>query len=218
MKHTTMTLCATFFALIFTICAAPQHARAEEAGTTTPSPWELFASSYALEARRAYRGALNKTMEVSRLLPSDYVVRLRLGWLLYQNQRYPEAAAAYRRAVELRPRALEPKLGLMLPLMAIRRHQEALNVADSILKIAPSNFLARSRKAYLLYQLGRYAKAENEYRAVLELFPSNVEMMSGLGWARLKQGKIASARSVFERLVKISPNHASGKAGLETCR
>jgi len=106
----------------------------------------------------------------------------------------------------------------MLPLMATRRYQEALKVSNYILTIDSGNFLARSRKAYLLYQLGRYAKAESEYRAVLQQYPANVEMMAGLGWSLLKQGKRTDARDVFAGLLRVAPQHATGKAGIAKCQ
>lgn len=201
---------------VVAVLAASWQAHGENAGGQSIS--EIYQSSYELEAKNDNSGALLKAREILRREPDDYVAQLRVGWLLYVNKRYQDSAEAYRTAVKLAPRAVEPKLGLMLPLMATRRHQEALKVSSSILTIDPGNFLARSRKAYLLYQLGRYAKAEREYREVLALYPANVEMMAGLGWALVKQGKRTDARDVFAGLLRVAPQHSSGKAGMSKCQ
>lgn len=200
---------------VVAVLAASWQAHGEDAGSAVIPG--LYQSSYALEAKNDNTGALTKAQEIVRRDPNDYVAQLRVGWLLYLNKQYPDSAAVYRIAVKLRPTAVEPKLGLMLPLMAASKNQEALTVADAVLAIDRGNFLARSRKAYLLYQLGRYAKAEVEYRGVLEQYPSNVEMMAGLGWSLLKQGRCPQARNVFSNLLHVAPQHASARAGMSEC-
>jgi len=216
MRRALLACRATILALL-TVLLAALGAHGQTAGTDSTVA-DLFQSSYALEARRDYRGALAKAQTVLEREPDDYVAQLRIGWLLYLNSRYAESSAAYRKAVRLAPEAVEPRLGLMLPLMAARQHQEALTAADSVLELDPGNLTARSRKAYTLYLLGRYTKAETQYREVLKRYPSNVDMMSGLGWTLLKRGQRAQAQAVFEKLLRVSPTHSLGRSGLAECR
>lgn len=177
----------------------------------------LYQESYSLEARGDTSQALAKAREVLKISPRDYVAHLRVGWLSYLDGKYEEAIKHYRKAVSLRPDAVEPKLGLMLPLMASHRHKEAIAVAEEILAKDPLNYLASSRRAFSLYLTGKHSEAEKEYREILELYPSDVEMMSGLGWSLLKQGRFSEATRIFEELVRIAPRHVTGNDGLAAC-
>ena len=178
----------------------------------------LFQESYILEAKGKHKEALKKAEEVLKHDPNEYVAQLRVGWLLYLDEEYTESVIAYRKVVAMKPSAIEPKLGLMLPLMALRSHSEAIKVAQKILRVDPQNYLARSRMAFCLYLMGRYEKAGREYEKLLVLYPSDVEMMAGLGWSQLKKGKKEDARSTFTRLLHIAPNHVIGKDGFSKCK
>ncbi len=178
----------------------------------------LFQESYILESKGKHKAALKKAREVLKRDPNEYVAQLRVGWLLYLDEEYTESVIAYRKVVAMKPSAIEPKLGLMLPLMALKKNSEATGVAQEILKVDPQNYLARSRMAFCLYLMGRYEKAGREYEKLLVLYPSDVEMMAGLGWSQLKMDKKEAARSTFARLLHIAPNHVIGKDGFSRCK
>jgi len=178
------------------------------AAWASPEKWR---ASYACEARGDVACALTS---LESLPAADYVVQLRRGWLLYLAERYSEAAAAYQSAAALEPKAIEPRLGLMLPLMALRRFVEAEKVGQEVLILAPSEFTATSRLAYIHYVQGRFAQAVTWYRKALAAYPSNVEMRAGLGWSLLKQNKVKEARVELERVLSFAPDHASAKEGL----
>lgn len=78
---------------------------------------ELFASSFARERSGDLQRATNDVLQVVRLAPGHYIANLRAGWLLYRSARFEDSERLYRRALELRPRAVEPRVGLLLPLM-----------------------------------------------------------------------------------------------------
>ena len=180
-------------------------------GNDTP---ELFQESYALEANYQYEQALKRIERV----PSDgdlaYVVPLRKGWLLYLLGRYADSVEAYEQALAAQP-AVEARLGLSLPLMALRRWGEAEETCRKVLEEAPGNYLALSRLSYILYSAGRYAPAEAAYQEVVNLFPADMEMQAGLGWSQLKQGKIDQAKKTFAWVLKTSPDYSSAAEGLE---
>jgi tetratricopeptide (TPR) repeat protein len=179
---------------------------------------DLYQESYVLEAEGKHKAALKAIEGVLERDPRDYVAQLRAGWLAYLAGDNQRSADAYGKAVKLEPGAVEPRLGLMLPLMAAGRNKEALAAADELLAIDARSYLGASRKAFLLYTLGRFAKAEEQYRAVLALYPSDVEMMAGLAWSQLQLGKKAEARATFERLLRVAPKHVTGREGYEQAR
>lgn len=175
---------------------------------------ESYQASYDAEARGDVGGALVFLEALPTAEKARYVFLLRRAWLLYTSGRYPDAAVAYDAAIAAEPRAVEPKLGKLLPLLAARRFQEADRLATTLLKADPENTVARSRRAWARYNLGRYADAEADYRAVLEAFPSDVEMMAGAAWCRKQLGDEEGARRGFERVLEISPRHPTAALGL----
>ncbi len=128
-----------------------------------------FQESYALEAAYDYAGALARLDAVSRSAADAYVLDLRRGWLLYLAGRYAESVEAYRAAVRARPEAVEARLGLTLPLMALRRWKEAETTCDEVLARAPGTYNALSRRAYVLYASGRFTDAAAAYAKVVAL-------------------------------------------------
>jgi tetratricopeptide (TPR) repeat protein len=180
-------------------------------GLAAGSAPDLYRQSYAAEARGDAAAALQALEELGA---ADYVVHLRRGWLLHQLGRSADSVAAYRKAMALEPRAVEPRLGVTLPLMALRRWSETEQACLEALALAPGDYTALSRAAYASFQLGRWAKAAAGYRAALVLYPADVEMQAGLGWALMRQGKGAEARAALERVLAVAPDHLSAREGL----
>lgn len=175
---------------------------------------EVYQQSYALEAQQDFRGALATLQSAPSAERNKYVFQLRTGWLCYLVGKLDESVAAYRRAVGQAPKALEPRLGLLLPLMAARRWEETVNEAQALLRLDPKSYLGRSRFAFALYSLGRFENAEGVYRDVLTDYPADVEMLTGLGWAQLKQEKRAEATRTFRAVLEFVPANASAREGL----
>lgn len=201
---------AAIVAMVLMSLASPGEGLAAEA----PSVPELYRLSYATEARGDPAGALHFMDEAARLGESGYVLHLRRGWLLYLARRHADSAAAYARAVEAEPRAVEPRLGAMLPLMAQRRWKEAERLGLDVLGISPGDFTAQSRLASIQYSQGNHAAAEAWYRSALSSWPGSVEMRVGLAWSLLKQRHLTDARAEFEKVLRVAPDHPGANDGL----
>jgi len=193
-------------AVLFLALALPASAAA-------PSD-EAFRSSYAREARGDAAGALAALEGVAERPELAYVLRLRRGWLLHLAGRHAEAVKAYATAIELQPRALEPRHGVLLPLMAERRWAEAETQAKAALAIAPQDVTALGKLGYVHASQLRYEEAEKDYRRALELFPSSVELRSGLGWALLRLRRLPEARAEFTAILAVAPDHPGARDGL----
>lgn len=175
---------------------------------------DIYRQSYAAESKGDYAKALSLMKRISALGPKDYVLHLRSGWVQYLNGEYAESVEEYRKAEKMQPAAIEPRLGVMLPLMAARRWKEAVEAGLAVLEKAPADFTAQSRIAYVCYQQGQFLKAEKWYRKALDGFPSNVEMRAGLGWSLLKQNRFREAKLEFDSVLIVAPDHASAQEGL----
>ncbi|TNF38415.1 MAG: tetratricopeptide repeat protein [Deltaproteobacteria bacterium] len=177
---------------------------------------ERFASSFAHEAKGEIDEALNDVLVILRGDQKHYVATLRAGWLYYVGGRYADSVQMYEAAEALAPRALEPRLGLMLPLMAAKRWAKAEIVGRELLKLAPRDYTVRSRLAWIAFSQGRYKEAEELYAAVLADYPSDLEMMLGLAWTWLREGRKAEARGMFEQVLSIRSDNMQAKTGLQS--
>ncbi|MCB9730506.1 MAG: tetratricopeptide repeat protein [Deltaproteobacteria bacterium] len=176
---------------------------------------ELYESSFAHEATGDIDRALNDVLSILRATPDSYVANLRAGWLYYSKGRYEDSVRFYDKASQLAPKAVEPHLGRMLPLMAAGRWAETERAGKRVLTSSPRNYLATSRMAYAAFVQGRYKEAERLYGEVLGDYPSDTEMMLGLGWTYVKEGRSAEARSMFEAVLLIRRDNVNAKAGLQ---
>ncbi len=177
------------------------------------APAERWQRSYAAEARGDYAGALREHLSVGGATRSTYIFHLRHGWLLHAGARPAEALVPYQAAIDAHPRAVEARLGLMLPLIALRRWREVVSVAEAVHRLDEHNVTARRRLAFALFSLGRFEDALREYERVLGLWPGDLEMRSGVGWCELRLGRTRDAANTFNAVLAISPNDASALAG-----
>ncbi len=178
---------------------------------------ELYSKSYSQE----YAGRYSQALEAMALIKSqsdDYVCELRIGWLLYLSKQYGESVEAYNSAINFAPEAVEPYLGLILPLTVQKKWRSIIVVVDSVLKNDPSNYSALSNKAWALYCLGRFSESAEIYSKIIRLYPADLDMQAGLGWALLKDGNIAKAKSIFEKVLTVSPANVSASDGIAACK
>lgn len=180
-------------------------------------PAQLYLESYALESSYRYDAALERLQALQSAGEDAYVLQLRRGWLLYLLGRYTDSVDAYQGAIQARG-AVEARLGLTLPLMALRRWKDAEGTCRDILAVAPGNQLAMTRLAYVLYNQGRYSESEAAYQAVIQQYPADLEMWAGLGWSQLKQGRKPAACKSFDTVLRFSPDHASALEGKQACQ
>ncbi len=176
-----------------------------------------YTRSYELEASGDYPGAVAALDKLPSEDRKTYYYHLRRGWLLYLAARSWDSIEEYRKAVKLRPGAVEPLLGLMQPQMALRLWLDAKKTGERVIALDPQSYLANSRLAWIHYSLGRFADAEVYYRKVLGAYPGDLEMRAGLGWSLFQQGKRAFAQDEFKAVLRVAPEHASAQEGIVAC-
>lgn len=173
----------------------------------------LYRASYTAEANRDYPGAI-ASMRSIESRGSSYFVKARLGWLYYLTGDFASSARYYRDAAAAAPRAIEPRLGLTLPLMASKSYRELERACRDVLALDPSNGVGRARLALALYMIGNYPDSATTYRKLMEDYPAELDHQTGLGWALVKMGKTAEAKQLFRQVLAVSPDNANAKAGM----
>lgn len=173
----------------------------------------LYRASYASESARDYAGAI-ASMRTIESRGSSYFVKVRLGWLNYLSGDYVSSARYYRDAATAAPRAIEPRLGLTLPLLASKSWRELERACRDVLALDPNNDVGRARLAHALYMIGNYPDSATTYRKLVEDYPAELDHQTGLGWALVKMGKTAEAKQLFRQVLAVSPDNPNAKAGM----
>lgn len=174
---------------------------------------QIWQRSYDLEARGEHAASLAALNELPEEAKTDYLFLVRRAWLLYLTARYQEAVGAYRQAIEAAPKAVEPREGILAPLVALHRFQDAEAEARAALRLDKDNHAVSRSLAWALYNLGRFDDAERVYRRVLALHPSDLTMRAGVGWCLLRRGRRGEAEAEFRKVLLVSPENASARAG-----
>ena len=180
-------------------------------------PGDRYQESYELEARGKSHQALKALQRLPQREKTTYFYLLREAWLRYLMGDFKLAVAGYKRAAAASPRAIEPLLGMTLPQIALRAWKDAVATARKVLRMAPKSYLAQSRLAWALFNLGRHDEARRAYARVLQSFPADLNMQAGLAWSLLKLGKKPEAKRAFMNVIRRSPKNASALSGLKAC-
>ncbi|GAB3824048.1 tetratricopeptide repeat protein [Hymenobacter jeollabukensis] len=171
-----------------------------------------FASSYAAEAKGEYADAI---AALKKGYAGTYEQNLRLGWLYFLAKNYPVSEAYYQKAVEQRPYAIEPKLGLVKPLNALNKVERMQELYQAILKIDPQNTQANYWLGVIFLNRKSYESAARYFEKVVNLYPFDYDANLSLAWAYLNLGKKTEARVLYGKALLIRPGDATATAGLK---
>jgi tetratricopeptide (TPR) repeat protein len=175
---------------------------------------DLYRESYQLEAAGKPVDALAPIQQVKATAGASYFVTVRIAWLSYLAGRFDDAIAAYREAARLAPTAVEPRLGLTLPLLAKQSWRELETASRDVLRIDPKNGVARARLAHAHYSVGNYPDAAVVYRTLVEEYPGELDHQTGLGWALARMGRVKEAKAVFAAVLAVSPDNVNAQQGM----
>lgn len=176
---------------------------------------QQYQQSTTLEQKEDYAQAIAALVPVYKDSPKSYTVNLRLGWLSYLNKSYRNSQFHYGKASEVAPSAIEPLLGLSLPLMAQSRWSDVEQLMYRILKKDFYNFYANIRLSIALRNNKQYELAEKVDRKMLELFPTNLDFLSELGSNLYYQNKMSEAASTFSYVLVLDHKNTTAQYFIE---
>ncbi len=173
-----------------------------------------FSKSYELSEKSDYKGAILLLKEVYD--KSSYEINLRLGWLSYLAGLQIESVGYYKVANELKPNAVEPKLGAVYPIAALGNITELKNYYEAVLKLDPHNTYAHYNLGLLEYGKKEYATALTHFEKIITLYPSDVDGLLMLGWTKLQLLKKDESKELFNKVLCFSLNNESAISGLKS--
>lgn len=152
---------------------------------------EAFTNSYTYANKSDYANAIKVIRDVYD--EKSYEMNLWLGWLNYSLGQYEESASYYQKAIDLKPNAIEPRLGYVKPAVALstwdtetKYNKEVAKQCTEILKIDPNQTTANYRMGLICYNKTDYVNAQRYFEKVLVLYPSDYDSTIMLGQTMLK--------------------------------
>lgn len=174
---------------------------------------DAFKLSYSLEKTENFKGAIESLKAVYQA--DSYELNLRLGWLTYLAGQVPESVDYYSKAVSLKPYAIEPKLGLVLPLSVQGRWNDIEEIYQKILQIDPQNSLINYRLGLIYYNRGNFDKADPYLEKVVNLYPFDYDGLILLAWNKLNLQKSRESKVLFQKVLMNNPDDPSALEGLK---
>jgi len=175
-----------------------------------------FEQSYIQEQAGNYKGAVQSIAAVYN--PKSYECNLRLGYLNYMSGAYNDAIGYYKKAIDLMPYAIEPRLGYVYPAAALGKWDDVVLQYQSILKIDPKNSTVNYKLGVIYYNRKKYAQAYALFEKVVNLYPFDYDGLIMFAWTNYRLGKLPQAKLLFKKVLLLSPNDKSALEGLSLIR
>jgi tetratricopeptide (TPR) repeat protein len=136
------------------------------------------------------------------------VTQNNLGAALQADRRYDEAAAHYRRAIELRPDYPPAHNNLASALRAEGRVDEAIATYQRALQLQPDFPDAEYNLANALLERGDADQAISRLETALRAIPRSADVHNNLGIALAAKGRSDDAVREFRAALQVDPNSA----------
>jgi putative PEP-CTERM system TPR-repeat lipoprotein len=187
---------------------------AEEALAANPARFE--AMLLAAETRIAdnkVSGGIQLLQRLAREAPKSAQVQLQLGRALTVAGRAAEAEAAFRKALEIRPRFTLAQIGLISLMKDGKRWDDALAFARSLQKADPKDATGVVMEAEIAEARGDIAKAASHYERALTLQPG-IHSILKLYQMKKLLGEGTSAQALLDDWLKRHPDHRAVRVTL----
>lgn len=173
---------------------------------------KAFAESYVKESAEKYTEAISVLNACYD--DNSYEINLRLGWLYYKYGKFSTSVNYYKKAINLMPYSIEPRLGIILPLSSSENWNEVVNQYNKILSIDSNNTTALYNLGVIYYERKDYRQAYTHLEKVVNLYPWDYDSVLMLAWTNYMMGKTREAKILFQKVLLYSPDDCSAKEGI----
>jgi len=173
-----------------------------------------LSASYSHEASGDYAAALQSLGTIRRGTTQEYLLHLRSGWLHYCLGAYKDSIYSYQQACQRAPLAIEPRLGIMLPLMAQGAWDEVERQARLILRTDGQHATANRWLCEAHLALNRVRDANEIAERFNERYPADATWMELLARTRSAKKDRSGAREAYQKLLLLSPGNTWALAAL----
>ena len=173
---------------------------------------EAFKRSYSYENESKFTEAAAELKKVYRA--DSYEINIRLGWLDYKAGSYIESMEYYQKAIDLKPFAVEPRLGFVMPAAAAGNYNQVEEQYNKILSVDPMNTTANYWLGMIFYNREQFDTALKYFEKVANLYPFDYDSTIMYAWTNFKLGKLREAKVLFQTALLISPGDSSALEGI----
>lgn len=174
---------------------------------------EGFQNSYLHEASGNLAEAI---LDLKGVYEEDsYEINLRLGWLTYSSGLFSESQSYYNNAISLKPFAIEPRFGVVLPQAAMGNWNSVIIQYQKILEISPNNSIALHRLGLIYYGQKDFQKAEKYFEKVVNLYPFDYDALVMYAWTNFQLKKFREAKVLFNKALMNTPSGSSAMEGMQ---
>jgi tetratricopeptide (TPR) repeat protein len=163
-----------------------------------------FKKSYEAEYSAKYAKAIEELTPYIGV--NTYEVNIRLAYLNYLNSKYQQAAGHYKKCIELAPKSIEARLGLVNCLALLEKWDDLLLQYKEILKIEPTNAKSLYFISMMYFNRADYANAHIYLSTYLSLYPFDFDGIDLMGWTKYYLGKKDEAHVLFKKALLLNPS------------
>jgi len=149
-----------------------------------------------------------------RTQPSPDEVAFNHAMELQQQQRWPEAAMAWRQFLKLEPRHAGAHVNLGAVLVRMQQYDEAISSYQEALRLDPSLTQVLFNVGVAHYRAGHYEEAAEVLGRFLSAWPGNWQAKQLRGLALVELGRDDQAEQLLESALKENPDDPSLLFGL----
>ena len=175
---------------------------------------DIYLQSYNYEKTGNYKDAIRVLLSIYNSASDPYMINLRLGWLYYLDGKYANSIAFYKKASKIAPEAIEPLLGISLPLIAQGRFSEVEIFMYQVLKKDFYNYFGNLRLTTALRCQKKFDQAEKISEKMLRFYPTDINFLLELGLVEKGKGNINRAKGIFKNILLLDPLNKIAKDSL----
>lgn len=177
---------------------------------------QVFQSGLALWGRGDRAEALARLQEAARLAPDSVIYAANLSAAFFELQRYSDAEAASRRALELQPARAESWYGLANALAGQSRWLDAAEAYEQALTLNPALPNGDAAAAQAWRQAGRPERAAQRYlRSITGVAGrDDPELLTATAQTLATLGRLDEPLMLYERVAALLPANAAAHTNL----